>query len=277
MHIRKNVVTLQAAHTSYIEAEYQQAMSLPGNPEGIEIFNIGDTKIFLSNRNRLENRAIFTGNETEEEIRLVVEHFEQKGVVGFFEINPANFYRSNPFSWKSEMVPALIKMGCHPAAFRCVWYLDNSLHAEMQQPLISIRRFTTHEVDEYIRDKFLVEPVEDAKKAREELLIRQSFTGAWSNFISYENGQPVGISKLFIKNKIGFLAWGYTLEEFRKRGHHKMHVSARVRHAFESGCDMVFSVSDFNIPSSISLQQAGFNLAYNYLLMEKRPIAAQNA
>lgn len=271
MHNRKNVVKLQVAHTSYIEAEYQQAMSLPGNPEGIEIFNIRDTRIFLSNRDRLENRAIVTGNETEEEIRSVIEYFEKKGVVGFFEINPANFYRSDPFSWNSEMVPILIKMGCHPAAFRCVWYLDEPLQADIQQPSTSIRRFTSRDVDEYIRDKFIIEPVDDAKKAREEILIRQSFTESWSNFISYENGQPVSISKLFVKNKIGFLAWGYTLEAFRRRGHHKIHVSARVKHAFESGCDTVFSVTDFNIPSSISLQQAGFKLAYNYLLMEKRP------
>ncbi len=273
MHNRNTVVTIQAAHASYIEAEYQQAMSLPGNPEGIEISNIGDTRIFLSNRNRLENRAIFTGNETEEEIRSVIDHFERKGVVGFFEINPANFYRSIPFSWKSEMVPMLIKMGCHPAAFRCVWYLDDSPNTEIQQPAISIRRFNSREVDEYIRDKFSVEPVDDAEKAREEILIRRSFTESWSNFISYENDQPVSVSKLFVRNKIGFLAWGYTLEEFRRRGHHKLHVSARVKHAFESGCDLVFSVTDFNIPSSISLQQAGFNLAYNYLLMEKRPTA----
>jgi len=270
MHNRNNVVKLQTAHTNYIEAEYQQAMNLPGNPEGIEIFNVGDTRLFLSNRNRLENRAIFTGNETEEEIRSIIEHFDQKGVVGFFEINPANFYRSNPFSWKSEMVPTLIRMGCYPAAFRCVWYLDDSHHNEIYQPAIPIRRFSSHEVDEYIRDKFLIEPVEDAEKAREEILIRQSFTEAWSNFIGYENGQPASTSKLFVKNKIGFLAWGYTLEAFRRRGHHKLHVSARVKHAFELGCDMVFSVTDFNIPSSISLQQAGFSLAYNYLLMEKR-------
>ena len=273
MHSRQSVARLHAAHTAFIEAEYRQAMSLPGNPEGIELLTIGKTRIFLSNRDRLENRAIFTGNETEEEIRAVLQQFERKGVVGFFEINPANFYRTEPFSWESEMLPALLALGCHPAMFRCVWYLEEQPQSEVQPRPISIRRFSSEEVDDYIRDRFIVEPAAEDKRAREELLTRQSFTEQWSNFIGYENGQPVSISKLFISQKTGFLAWGYTQAAFRRRGHHKMHVDARVRHAFKSGCDLVFSVTDFNIPSSLSLQQAGFRLAYNYLLMEKRPLS----
>ena len=124
MHNREMVVKLQNAHADHIESIYRQSLRLPGNPDGIEILKIGDTKVFLSNRNRLENRAIFTGNETLDELQEVTACFDRKGVDGFFEINPANFYRSNPFSWKSEMLPALIGLGYHPGDLRCVWYLD---------------------------------------------------------------------------------------------------------------------------------------------------------
>ena len=103
-------------------------------------------------------------------------------------------------------------------------------------------------------------------------VIRHNFTNPWTYFIGYEGDRPVSISKLFITGKIGFLAWGYTVKEFRRNGHHRMHVLTRIRHAFESACDIVFSVTDFNIPSSLSLQKAGFKLAYNYLLMEKRAV-----
>jgi hypothetical protein len=270
MHNREMVVKLQNAHADHIECIYKQSMCLPGNPDGIEILKIGNTKVFLSNQNRLENRAIFTGNETLQELREVTACFDRKGVDGFFEINPANFYRSNPFAWKSEIVPALIELGYHPGDLRCVWYLDEYHDRNESGGFIQIKRFTCDDVDEYIKAKLEVEPVEKGKIAHEVKMIRHHFTKPWTYFIGYEGDRPVSISKLFIKDKTGYLAWGYTVEEFRRKGHHRMHVLNRVRNAFEAGCDIVFSVTDFNVPSSLSLQKVGFKLAYNYLLMEKR-------
>jgi hypothetical protein len=269
MHNRAMVVRLQNAHADHIESIYRQLMRLPGNPEGIEILRIGDTKVFLSNKNRLENRAIFSGNETMDELREVTACFDRKGVAGFFEINPANFYRSNPFSWNSEMLPALIALGYHPGEFRCVWYLDAYDEGHASQKYTQIKRFTCNDVDEYIKARLVVEPVEDEKIEHETEMIRHQFTKPWTYFIGYQGDRPVSISKLFIKDQTGYLAWGFTKEEFRRKGHHRMHVLTRVRHAFESGCDIVFSVTDFNIPSALSLQKVGFKVAYNYLLMEK--------
>lgn len=270
MHDRETVLRLQNAHAAHIESIYRQSMRLPGNPEGIEIINIGKTKVFLSNQNRLENRAIFTGNETLEELREVTACFDRKGVTGFFEINPANFYRSHPFSWTSEMVPALIELGYHPGDLRCVWFLDEHPETRADEVSIKIKRFTWKNADKFIIDKLLVEPVEKEKIEDEKKIIKHHFTESWTNFIGYESDQPVSISKLFIHNQIAYLAWGYTVEEFRRKGHHRMHVLKRVQDAFEEGCDIVFTVTDFNVPSSLSLQKVGFKLAYNYLLMEKR-------
>jgi hypothetical protein len=270
---REMVVKLQNAHADHIEDIYKQSLCLPGNPDGIEILKIGDTKVFLSNQNRLENRAIFTGNETLDELREVILCFDRKGVDGFFEINPANFYRSNPFSWQSEMVPALIELGCHPGELRCVWYLDEYHGFDKNDGSIQIKRFTYNNADGFIDAKLMVEPVEKEKIENERKTIKHHFTKSWTYFIGYENDRPVSISKLFINDKIGYLAWGYTVEEFRRKGHHRMHVLTRIRHAFESNCDLVFSVTDFNVPGSLSLQKVGFKLAYNYLLMEKHMTA----
>jgi hypothetical protein len=269
MHNREMVVRLQNAHADYIEDLYRQSMSLPGNPDGIEILRIGDTRIFLSNRNRLENRAIFTGNETMDELREVTAYFDRKGVTGYFEINPANFYRSDPFSWDSVMLPALISLGYHPGEFRCVWYLDAFPEWNKKEGDMLIRRFTSHDVDEYIQAKLAVEPVKKESLDHEIRLIRRTFTQSWTNYIGYQGERPVSISRLFMKDEIGYLAWGYTISEFRRQGHHRMHILARLKNAFEAGYDTVFSVTDFNVPSSLSLQKVGFKLAYNYLLMEK--------
>lgn len=272
MHNREMIARLQNAHADHIEDLYGRALSLPGNPQGIEILKIGDTKIYLSNQNRLENRAIFTGNETLEELREVTTCFNRKGVAGFFEINPANFYRSNPFTWDSVMLPALIELGYHTGEFRCVWYLEEHPESDNVEGSIQIKRFTSNEANLFVDAKLSVEPVDAENIEQERATIKHHFTEAWTHFIGYEADKPVSISKLFITGKTGYLAWGYTQDEYRRRGHHQAHVLARVRHAFESGCDLVFSVTDFNVPSSLSLQKAGFKLAYNYLLMEKQAV-----
>ena len=102
-------------------------------------------------------------------------------------------------------------------------------------------------------------------------LIRHEFTKDWISYVGYEKSEAASVSKLFIRNQIGFLAWGYTTKPHRGKGHHKLHVSERVRAAFSRGCEIVFSVTDFNIPSAMNLQKCGFRLAYNYLLLKRSP------
>ena len=270
MHTRDIVRRLQNAHADHIESDYRQLSLLPGNPKGVEIIKVGDTRIFLSNENRLENRAIFTGNETIEELKEVTSLFDKKGVDGYFELNPANFYRTKPFSWKSEILPALLELGYYPGMFRCVWYLDHLGEQNAKERVAGrIRRFSCDEANEFIEVKLKVELVNDEDMEKEKNAIKHGFTNSWMNYIGFENNNPVSISKLFIKNEIGYLAWGYTLKEYRRKGHHGEHVFVRCGDAFASGCELVFSVTDFNIPSSMSLQKCGFRLAYNYLMLER--------
>ncbi|MEM8859901.1 MAG: hypothetical protein AAGD96_16355 [Chloroflexota bacterium] len=272
IHNREFVRKLQNAHADYIEAKYKRLALLPGNPKGIAIEKIGSTRIFLSNEDSFGNRAIFTGNESEKEFQQVTKLFDEKRVECFLEINPANFYRTEPFSWKSEVVQHLLELGYRPDGFRCVWYLSylNDL-IDFQNDHARIRRFTNDEAEDFIVEKLEVEPITHENRETKIDEIRQIFTEEWLNYIGYEKNRAVSISSLFIKNQIGYLAWGYTIDPFRKRGHHKLHVNQRARDAFSRGCEIAFSVTDFGIPSSISLQKCGFRLAYNYLLLKRIP------
>jgi len=231
---------------------------------------VGNTRVFLSNENRLENRAIFSGNESEKEFQQVTDLFEEKGGDCFVEVNPANFYRTKPFSWESEVLPFLLRLGYHPDGFRCVWFLDNpSDLIESTTHRIRIRRFTHDEADEFVVDKLQVEPISHDDREYEISLIKHGFTNDWINYIGYTREKAVSISNLFVKNRVGYLAWGYTTKSHRGKGHHKLHICQRVRDAFSQGCTMVFSVTDFNIPSAFNLQKCGFRLAYNYLLLKR--------
>ena len=270
MHDRETVRLLQNAHADHIESEYRQLSLLPGNPKGIEILKVGQTRVFLSNGDEFQNRAIFTGNETEEEFQQVMELFDRKAVVGYFELNPSNFYRTEPFSWRSEVLPILLKLGCHPDGFRCVWCLDRmDAPATETVEASGIQAYSWEESSEYVKRQLEVEPVPEERYEEERRMCTHLFTKDRRRYIGYEDGRPVSVSSLFLKSDCGYLAWGYTQKEYRRRGHHRRHVVARVRDAFEYGCQRVFSVTDFNVSSSKSLQKCHFRLAYNYLMMAR--------
>jgi hypothetical protein len=272
IHDRELVKKLQNAHADWIESVYRQKSLLSGNPDGIEIEHVGNTRVFLSNKNRLENRAIFTGNESEKEFQTVTALFEEKGIDCFVEVNPANFYRTEPFTWKSEVLPHLLQLGYRPEGFRCVWLLTRLRDLiEFSSERVRIRRFTHDEADEYAAAKLQVEPVPEDNRAYEAGLLSHGFTKDWINYIGYAKNEAVSTSQLFIKNQVGYLAWGYTMKSQRGKGHHKLHVCKRVRDAFSRGSSTVFSVTDFDIPSARNLQKCGFRLAYNYMLLKRSP------
>lgn len=272
MITRDFVLQLQNVHADFIASQYERLALMPGNPEQIEIVQIGSTRVFLSGRSRLENRAIFTGNESVDELRQITALFEERKVTGYFELNAGNFYRSDPFSWRSEMLPALLELGYFPSDLRCVWYGEPSwIKDDAERPTNSIRDYRHDQAEAYIAARFAVEPPADGETAQERALIRQTFTDNWINFIGFEDERPVSHSQLFLSHQIGYLAWGYTRPELRRCGHHQQHVIARVKAAQAAGCDLIFTVTDFDVASSRSLQKLGFRLAYNYLLLIKYP------
>jgi len=269
MHNREFVRKLQNAHADHIENQYGQLATLPGNPFEIEILRVGSARVFLCNEDRLENRGILTGNETVEELVAISDVFRKKGVEGYFELNPANYYRTEPFSWKSETIQSMLRLGYHPGMFRCVWFLDNSQGVQMldcDSPRVD--RFSSSQRTEFADLKQIVQPGPPDSVEKERELTEHGFTEHWHNYIGFDGNRPVSTSSMFVHKEIGYLSWAFTQPSFRRKGHHKQHVTRRVFDAFELGCSEVFSVTDFNIPSSLSLQELGFRLAYNYLLME---------
>ena len=101
-HDQSHVHMLQNAHADHIEALYREYLSVPGNPKNVEIKTFGETRTFYADGEWLQNRAIFTGNETPEQFDEVLSHFIDKSADCVIEINPSNFYRTDPFSWDAE-------------------------------------------------------------------------------------------------------------------------------------------------------------------------------
>src|SRR5262245_58410396 len=120
-HDRERVRLLHHAHADHIESIYRAMSSVPGNPAGIEIQQIGTVRTFVARGDRLATRAIFTGGETPDEIDAVLRHFAAHAVKCVIEVNPANFYVDPPTRWDKPLLGHLMSRGCHIDDFRCVW------------------------------------------------------------------------------------------------------------------------------------------------------------
>ena len=63
----------------------------------------------------------------------------------------------------------------------------------------------------------------------------------WYLFVSYEGDTPAGAGSLFIDGNVGWLEWGATDPNFRRRGSQAAIMAARLSLAAEQGCDYVFT------------------------------------
>lgn len=270
MHNRETIRRLQLAHAEHIASLYKGLANIPGNPRGVEIRQFGPARVYCADEDRMENRAIFTGNETPAELEQVAAFFSSRGRTCFVELNPANFCRSEPFSWNAELMPALLALGYRPDAFRCVWEAEARLERPSAQERPVIKGFAAGDADPWIDLCLQVEGGDAAQQRRhaEELLHAQS-SEQWIHYIGYEAGKPVSTSTLFIHDGVGYLKWGFTQEPYRGRGHQQAHIERRLADAHARGCTRVFSVTDLGIPSATNLQRCGLTLAYNYVLMVK--------
>lgn len=63
----------------------------------------------------------------------------------------------------------------------------------------------------------------------------------WHLFVSYEGDQPAGAGALFVEDNVGWLEWGATDPDFRRRGSQASIMAARLNLASDLGCAHVFT------------------------------------
>jgi hypothetical protein len=273
MHDRATVRRFQQAHADHIESLYTGLAAIPQNPRGIEVHMLGETRVFCSNEDRLENRAILTGNESKADVQRMTSLFEERKKKCFVEVNPGNFYRTDPFSWNSEIIPILLEADFRLEAFRCVWYSEITDGHRPEESNPTIKSYSSRDLEKYIAGRFFVELVSDDQKktCRENIEYGES-SEEWQHYLGFESETPISTSTLFTRAQSGYLQWAFTHKDHRNRGHQRAHIQRRISDAFSRGCTTVFAVTDFNTSSGRNLEACGLSLAYNYVLMVRHPI-----
>ena len=163
------------------------------------------------------------------------------------------------------MTKYLAMKGFFEGEFRSVWSAPTRDSAAESPPSpAEVRRFGAGELDEFLTELERIAGGVDG--AADE--VKRSETGnAWHHYIAYFEGVPAATSTMRVGDGVGYLAWSYVVEAYRRRGLQGLLIRQRVQDARDHGCDTVFSVTSFNVPSARNLQRQGLKLAYNYVML----------
>jgi len=200
------------------------------------------------------------------EIENVLDYLIEQRASCVIEVNPANFYHSQPFSWQAELLSYLVSRGCQLRHFRCVWQLSTDSVAPIGSTQKQIVMYGPEEIESYLLPAGEVESIGENAEYTRRLRYGESQPG-WYHYVGYTGEIPCASASLFVKGTVGYLAHAYTHPDYRGRGFQGALIRERVCHASTVGCRLVFSVTDSYTQSGRNLQREGFSLAYNYLML----------
>lgn len=89
----------------------------------------------------------------------------------------------------------------------------------------------------------------------------------WSVHMSFDDNEPAGCGALYVHGGLGYLDWGATRPEYRRRGSQTALLGARLRAAKVAGCTTIVTMTGEAVPgdrqqSYSNILRAGFAEAY---------------
>ncbi len=89
----------------------------------------------------------------------------------------------------------------------------------------------------------------------------------WRIFMSFDGETPAGTGGLFVRDGVGYLDFGATHPNFRRRGAQSGVLSARIQAARDAGCHAIVTMTGEAVPgeeqhSYRNIERAGFSASY---------------
>jgi GNAT superfamily N-acetyltransferase len=81
-------------------------------------------------------------------------------------------------------------------------------------------------------------------------------------FLAKLDGQPAAAGALYIHNGVALFSGAATIPEMRRRGLQAALLEARMRYAFNHGCDLAMMVAEAGSDSQRNAERKGFRVAY---------------
>jgi hypothetical protein len=93
-------------------------------------------------------------------------------------------------------------------------------------------------------------------------------------FLAESDGEPGAAGALFVHDGVALFGGASTVPELRRRGLQSALMQARMRYAFEHGCDLAMMAAEAGSQSQRNAERAGFRIAYTRTKWELRAGAA---
>jgi GNAT superfamily N-acetyltransferase len=87
-------------------------------------------------------------------------------------------------------------------------------------------------------------------------------TGDAPSFLAEKDGKPIAAAALFIHDGVALLAGASTIPEARRQGAQSVLLDARLRYAYEAGCDLAMMCAEPGSSSQRNAERQGFRIAY---------------
>jgi hypothetical protein len=89
----------------------------------------------------------------------------------------------------------------------------------------------------------------------------------WHVYMSFDGNRPAGTGALYMREGVGYLDFGATHPDFRRRGGQTGVLSTRIKAALDAGCTSIVTMTGEAVPgdeqhSYRNIQKAGFKEAY---------------
>jgi hypothetical protein len=242
---------------AYTISRMQVLESIPGNPVGIAFREVGGTAVGMMAKhfpNPNFNKITGLSAGQEREIEGLVAWCRDSGVRPRFEILPR--------AGDSALCRELSRLGFVVSDSHTSLIRDTS-----PMPLVvrsnDVEVVTTPQALEEFLDAYCAGwAIPDREGFKRN--VRPHWLGrpGWSLFLAREEGRPAATAKLFVRDRVAYLADASCDPHFRRRGQQLALLQRRISAAIDGGVDFICSGAAFQSGSHRNMERAGMRVQF---------------
>ncbi|WP_054024781.1 GNAT family N-acetyltransferase [Bacillus sp. FJAT-28004] len=257
---------IQQSEIEYLTSRISSIGERPGNPEGVEINQYGQTVAYYIKTMPwgIFNSVKGLGDEDNDKLVEIIEFYDARD--RGFQID------LNPTQCSAKLFGKLAELDFRQNGFHSVLYGLPREDKPILQPNITISEVVTEEeFDHYAEIHCLGSGMSLSYKHHFVnnnigLLNRKG----WKIFLGYLNGIPAGVGVMYIsEDGIASCALAATAPSFRNQGLQTALISRRLHEAHLAGCELVVAQASFGSTSQHNMERAGLHMAWTRSIMTR--------